>query len=79
MPEVPTVATSEAGGLGTVSELPTFNHATSTKEQHTEFHHLHSLLHLTTAYNYGESMLPDPDYAKNFDLEADKLYHQFTC
>jgi hypothetical protein len=72
MPEV-TVANTQA--VETVSP-PTFNH--STEEQHNEFRHILLLLRLATAYNYGESMLPDQDYANHFDAAADRMYRQFT-
>jgi hypothetical protein len=70
MPEV-TVANTQA--VETVSP-PTFNH--STEEQHNEFRHILLLLRLATAYNYGESMLPDQDYANHFDAAADRMYRQ---
>jgi hypothetical protein len=76
MLEVPAlVATGTSQTGGTVSP-PTFNRAT--EEQHAEFRHLLSLLRLATAYNYRQSMLPDPEYAKNFNLEADDQYRRFT-
>jgi len=36
------------------------------------------LLHLATAYNHSESILPDKDYANQFDPKVDRVYCQFT-
>jgi hypothetical protein len=59
----------------TISQ-PSFNR--STKAQRDDFRHILLLLRLVTAYNYGDSMLPNQAYANQFSEAADKKYRDFT-
>lgn len=76
---MPEVATTTAVQIDTEAP-PTVDHCPvlATDEQHNDFRSLLSLLRLITAYNYGHSMLPDPEYTRSFDAKADARYRRFT-